>query len=135
MDNGMACSRAKFTPVTTSATPRHLMIAAGRLSIIAFQTERESSYPGSPGNRSCPRSRVFSESRLALSIGDIATPQVCVRRELIEQVSRLRESHEGPGRENRQQKKPLQVAVPGSQSFRSRFPMLTTESSAKPIRS
>src|SRR5688572_13225356 len=95
MDNGIACSQAKFTPVTTSATPRHLMIAAGCLSIIAFQTVRESSYPGSPGNSSGPRSRVFSESSLALSIGDISTPHVLCALELIETVSRLQEGHAG----------------------------------------
>jgi len=38
-----SCSRAKRIAATTSAVPRQRATSAGRLSIIAFQTVRDSS--------------------------------------------------------------------------------------------
>ena len=55
IDNATPCSRAKLTRATTSATPRQRAMSAGRRSIMAFQIERVSSYPGSLARISSPR--------------------------------------------------------------------------------
>ena len=51
---GRPCSRAKRTAATTSASVRTRAIAAGRRSIIPFQTRRASSYRPSSGRISTP---------------------------------------------------------------------------------
>jgi hypothetical protein len=62
MARGRPLSRAKFTAATTSPAPRHLAMTAGRLSIIAFQTRRYSSYRESVGVINAPRFTCCSRS-------------------------------------------------------------------------
>jgi hypothetical protein len=62
IDTSISRERPKSMHATTSATPAQRTIAAGRRSIIAFQTERDSSYASLPGSSSGPRRRARSSS-------------------------------------------------------------------------
>ena len=57
---GRPCSRAKSRATATSATSRGRAISPGRLSIIAFQTRRASSYPEVVRRDDLPVERPFS---------------------------------------------------------------------------
>ncbi len=69
---GSWCSRPKLTPAMTSTALRHRTMTAGLLSIMAFQTRRPCSYPGS--------SDVMSDPRWVLRSSSISASWIAIRR-------------------------------------------------------
>lgn len=70
MQSKRSCSRANLTQWMTSALPMHRTTNAGCLSIMAFHTVLESSYPASPGTNTGPLRSIckLSNASLASSI-------------------------------------------------------------------
>jgi hypothetical protein len=58
IDSGMPCVRARQRPRHDVRTPAHRRNQSAARSIIAFHTERASSYPESPGWSKAPGSGV-----------------------------------------------------------------------------